>query len=595
MSISKKLLIPLILLTLIFTITSTFFFYQNIYTTQEMTAEIKNSSVTIRKVYKQAILPLMKLVEAISLDPLLGPEPKALNSILFKLRKHPALQSAFFVGPDELILGDGLNQDDVTLLGKPIPKKYQLKLKIRTPIFKVKGEQLIYSFPFVDQGEYVGRLQAIFSLKGIRKIELSLLEKANKISVKNTKKNVVFTLISGIFILISLFLSMFMIRKITQNLALAVQVSKQVSEGMLDTEIEISSNDETGDLLLSMQSMITNIREVVTGVTASSQKLMQTSNALISILKKLISGSKTINTKITTIATSSHEISNNISIVSDSASAGVKNVAIISSSANDLSTNVTTVAIATEEARSNMVGINSNINKITDSITDVAEDVDAISIELNKVSETTQKTAHLSEQVRTSAGHSLSTMEDLRVSTQEIDNVLRLISNVTRQTNMLSLNATIEAASAGESGKGFAVVAGEVKSLAQETANATNSIEKKMTQIQEHTISALNEMKNVDYLIADLSTQNQLTNESIKKQNDSAKKITQKANQVVEVSKNSMLNIKEAVVGLDEITRVSNQVSGLAKESAESVAGIEVSENKIAKSTLDVASSLYSV
>src|SRR4029079_621846 len=93
----------------------------------------------------------------------------------------------------------------------------------------------------------------------------------------------------------------------------------------------------------------------------------------------------------------------------------------------------------------------------------------------------------------------------LGTSSQEIGNVVKVITSIAGQTNLLALNATIETARAGESGKGFAVVANEVKELAQETARATEDIARRVEAIQADTTGAVTAIGEISTIITSIN------------------------------------------------------------------------------------------
>jgi methyl-accepting chemotaxis protein len=97
------------------------------------------------------------------------------------------------------------------------------------------------------------------------------------------------------------------------------------------------------------------------------------------------------------------------------------------------------------------------------------------------------------------------TVQGLSLASEKIGAVIALINNIASQTNLLALNATIEAARAGEAGKGFAVVAGEVKSLAQQTAKATEEIATQVNGMQQATGEAVSAIDRIGVTIDDIS------------------------------------------------------------------------------------------
>jgi methyl-accepting chemotaxis protein len=121
---------------------------------------------------------------------------------------------------------------------------------------------------------------------------------------------------------------------------------------------------------------------------------------------------------------------------------------------------------------------------VTRYLRSVAEGSKQMMEAINEIARSTADAASMARQAVTVTGRTTDVADRLEASSNEIADVLKLISSIAEQTNLLALNATIEAARAGESGKGFAVVAGEVKDLALETARATEDIAGKIATIR---------------------------------------------------------------------------------------------------------------
>ncbi len=169
-----------------------------------------------------------------------------------------------------------------------------------------------------------------------------------------------------------------------------------------------------------------------------------------------------------------------------------------SSASDEASTNVQTVAAAAEE--------------LSSSISEITRQIEKTNNIVQKATDTTHVT---SQQIVSLADKS-----------QKIGDVVSLIQDIAEQTNLLALNATIEAARAGEMGKGFAVVASEVKSLANQTAKATEEISAQVTDIQTSTADAVKGIQEITRTMIEVNEYTNAIGSSVAEQNNATTEIS---------------------------------------------------------------------
>ncbi len=162
-----------------------------------------------------------------------------------------------------------------------------------------------------------------------------------------------------------------------------------------------------------------------------------------------------------------------------------------------------------------------------------------------------------------------SEVKALAEAAQRIGDVVKLISDVAGQTNLLALNATIEAARAGEAGKGFAVVASEVKSLATQTAKATDEIASQVTAIQGATGSAVKAI--------------QAIGSTIERVNQIASAIAAAVEQQGAATREIARNVQQVSAGTSEVNVHIAGVSQAANETGAAAAEVLDSASALAK------------
>ncbi|MEO9189898.1 MAG: globin-coupled sensor protein [Acetobacteraceae bacterium] len=193
-------------------------------------------------------------------------------------------------------------------------------------------------------------------------------------------------------------------------------------------------------------------------------------------------------------------------------------------------------------------------------VQNVAGAAEELSTSISEVSAQVAKAAEIARAANEAAQRTDGTVRGLAGSAQKIGDVVGLISNIAGQTNLLALNATIEAARAGDAGKGFAVVASEVKSLASQTAKATDEIAAQIAAMQKVTSEAVAALRGITETIAELDRVAAAIAGAVEQQRASTQEIAG--------------NVQRAAAGTREVTgniggvRDAAQTSGAAAQSA---------------------------
>jgi methyl-accepting chemotaxis protein len=239
----------------------------------------------------------------------------------------------------------------------------------------------------------------------------------------------------------------------------------------------------------------------------------------------------------------------------------------MTSNATRTTAEATTVASASEEVARGVRTVATNTEEMTAAIKEIARNA-------NDASTATSATVKQADSTNT-------TITKLGESSQEIGNVVKVISSIAQQTNLLALNATIEAARAGDAGRGFAVVANEVKELAKQTAKATEEITAKIGTIQKDTTSAVDAIGTISESIRKLSGIASSIAASVEEQQATTNEVAR----VVQESAKGVQSIAESVKNVSaastETQNGSNQVLNAAKSLAELAAKMEQLVRKI--------------
>jgi methyl-accepting chemotaxis protein len=197
-----------------------------------------------------------------------------------------------------------------------------------------------------------------------------------------------------------------------------------------------------------------------------------------------------------------------------------------------------------------------------------------MSASISQISSNAGEANKVSSQATVKSHDATEVMNKLGLAAKEIGQVTDVIKKIADKTNLLALNATIEAASAGEAGKGFAVVAGEIKELANQSAQSADDIARRIEGIQSGTGEAINVISAVSEIIVKINQSVEAISAHVDQQTKASNEIASNVAQASTGSKRVAGAIGEVAKGSKDIARNAGEAAKGANIINQGVAGV---------------------
>ncbi|QQG36723.1 MAG: MCP four helix bundle domain-containing protein [Micavibrio aeruginosavorus] len=545
LSVSQRLFAGFAVVLLINIVLAFFIFYKK--------SSISENALTITEIRTPTIVQQLTLIGT-------------LNSSLASMRGYLiSPDSGFKADIDKAWENIGVIREQVDLLApRWIVEKNRERWKgVKESLDKIREAQK-KSVALADSGL---KDEAVANLKenafpNVRKIDAlareivdsqQALMKDDSRKLNESLRMIGYFLISGTAIvsILGLMIAFVITRSVVVPLTQTVDSMNKMQQGKLD---EIIQGQERRDELGMVSKALENFRKSLAQAESErqrqaevAQKAAEVQGRKIAMTEEFVTGAMTM---VSALLQASEELQRSADALSRAARVSSEKSTTVSAASEQASANVQTVSAAGQQ----------------------------LSASIQEISRQVQVSMEIAEEAVREAQSSDIKIQELVESTQQIGLVLELIKNIAEQTNLLALNATIEAARAGDAGKGFAVVAAEVKSLANETAKATQDIEQRIVQMRSASNDAVVAIKGIGKIIYDINTNSSSIASAVEEQGAATNEISR--------------SVQEAAQGTQIVAVDMVEVSNSAHETGGIAASINTAAQDLASLSTKIGDSI---
>ena len=330
-----------------------------------------------------------------------------------------------------------------------------------------------------------------------------------------------------------LVISLFTVRSIVNPVGKMTLAMDELANENVNVDVPALENtDEIGDMAQAVQIFKDNLirnKQMESEMEANMQARIERTEL---IERRTVEFDAVVSQALSTVASASTQMQSNSETMSATAEQTNTQSVVVASAAEEASVNVQTVASAAEELASSIAEISRQVSQSSDIATQAVQDAAGANTQI----------------------------KGLASSAATVGQVVAMITDIAEQTNLLALNATIEAARAGDAGKGFAVVASEVKNLANQTARATEEIEKQIGQIQGETDNAVSAIDQIVETINQISGNAQAIAAAVEEQGAATQEIARNVEQAATGTQQVTVNIAEVTKAAEKTGTLSIDV-----------------------------------